>query len=59
MNAYLLGEDFDDFVYGAVTFREANSTTDYFDYTIHVSQCPRAVDPLHQTHLVRYTRAFC
>jgi len=46
MNDYLLGEDFDDFVYGAVTFREANSTADVFDYTIHVSQCPSAVGPL-------------
>lgn len=36
MSAALLQSNYDDRVYGAVTFREADSTTGAFDYTIHV-----------------------
>lgn len=37
MNAVLLERDSDEYVYGAVTFREANSTAGIFDFTVHVS----------------------
>lgn len=38
MNAVLLEQDFEDYVYGAITFRAANPTARIFDYTVHVRQ---------------------
>ena len=40
MNAELLERDWENYVYGAVTFREADSASGIFDYTVHVSRCP-------------------
>lgn len=38
MSAALLEGGYEDTVYGAVTFREADPTTGDFDYTVHVRQ---------------------
>ena len=40
MNTELLERDWGDYVYGAVTFREADSDSGIFDYTVHVSRSP-------------------
>ena len=36
MSAALLEESYEDNVYGAVSFRVADSTAEAFDYTLHV-----------------------
>lgn len=36
MSAALVEGDYEDTVYGAVSFREADPTTGAFDYTVHV-----------------------
>ena len=40
MNEELLERDWDDYVYGAISFRGADSTSRIFDYTVHVSRWP-------------------
>lgn len=38
MNTALLEQTYDDNVYGAVSFRQADSSTGTYDYTVHVSE---------------------
>ena len=40
MNEELLERGWADYVYGAISFREADSTSGIFDYTVHVSRSP-------------------
>ena len=40
MNEELLERDWDDYVYGAISFREADNTSGIFDYTVYVSRWP-------------------